>query len=61
MSIQQWGALVATLVLGLVIVLQVLLAAGFPLGPPPGAASTACCPVPSAGLAWRPCCWSSAS
>ena len=32
MRMQQWVALVATLVLGLVIVLQVLLAAGFPLG-----------------------------
>lgn len=32
MSMQQWGAVVATLVLGLVIILQVLLAAGFPLG-----------------------------
>ena len=31
-NIQQWVALIATLVLGLVIVLQVLLAAGFPLG-----------------------------
>ena len=32
MSMQQWVAIVATIVLGLVIVLQVLLAAGLPLG-----------------------------
>jgi NADPH:quinone reductase-like Zn-dependent oxidoreductase len=32
MSMQQWAAILATIVLGMVMVLQVLLAAGFPLG-----------------------------